>query len=85
MTFLFWTCWILDVLLLVLSAGGKSFRAGFGAGTDINGWVMFACAVIVVVSLFLRVAGHPKVAVIIAGIPVAALAILYVLEGRAGG
>jgi hypothetical protein len=39
MGFFFWLFWVLDALLLVLSAVGGGFRRSFGASDTLNTWI----------------------------------------------
>jgi len=85
MGFLFWTCWIVDLLIVALAVLGRGFRASFGAGTALNTIVIGLCGLAVIAALVFRLAGRPKPAMIIVLVPLAALLVLYWMEERSEG
>ena len=80
MNFLFWTCWIVDLLIVAVAVMGRGFRASFGAGTDLNTIVIGLCGLAVVAALVLRLAGRPRSALVVALVPLADLLVLYWIE-----
>jgi hypothetical protein len=54
MGFFFWLFWVLDALLLVLSAVGGGFRRSFGASDTLNTWITLLMILVLILSLVLR-------------------------------
>jgi hypothetical protein len=54
MGFFFWLFWVLDALLLVLSAVGGGFRRSFGASDTLNIWITLLLILVLILSLVLR-------------------------------
>lgn len=80
MTFIFWACWIADLLLLLLAFGGKGFRSGFGADTSLNGVVIVITGVVLAASLVLQLSGKHRWALLVAALPIAGILTLYLFE-----
>jgi uncharacterized membrane protein YozB (DUF420 family) len=78
--FIFWTCWIIDLLLLLLAFGGKGFRSGFGADTSLNGVVIVITGVVLAASLVLQFSGKHRSALLVAALPLAGMLALYLME-----
>lgn len=54
MGFFFWLFWVLDALLLVLSAVGGGFRRSFGTSDTLNTWITLLMILVLILSLVLR-------------------------------
>jgi hypothetical protein len=54
MGFFFWLFWVLDALLLALSAVGGGFRRSFGASDTLNTWITLLMILVLILSLVLR-------------------------------
>jgi hypothetical protein len=81
MNFLFWLCWILDLLLLGLLILGSGLRTSFGAGTNLNGWLTLLVVVVIIVSLILRFSSEQKIiSLAVVAIPFILLTIMYLFE-----
>lgn len=81
MAFLFWTFWIIDILLLALTVMGKNFRSGFGAGIDLNIIIMVFLLIILAASLWIWLVLKQKtIGVIVAGLPILVMLIYYFID-----
>ncbi len=83
MTYLFWTLWIIDILLLALTVLGKNFRSGFGAGVDLNILFIVILLIILAASLWIWLVLKQKMTgVIVAGLPMLAMLIYYFIDTK---
>jgi hypothetical protein len=85
MTFLFWTCIIIDILLVALTVAGSNFRSSFGASTDFNTIALIVYGLSIAGAIICRFAVKPKwVSLLIAALPVLILFLLYLFEKKTG-
>jgi len=85
MTFLFWSCWIINVLILIIAMIGKGFRASFGAGVDLNNLIIVFLFIILAGSLIIRFSlKHKGLSLFMVSLPVLAMVILYFYEKISG-
>jgi hypothetical protein len=85
MSFLFWLGWGFNLLLLIIAFMGKGFRAGFGAGVDLN--VLFIVVLIAVLagSLILRFSVKQKwMSLVVVSLPICMMLFLYLFEKISG-
>ena len=85
MPFLFWTLWIIDLLLLALAFVGKGFRSGFGAGIDLNVLFIIGLIIVLIGSLVFRYAFKQKaISLVVVSIPLLVILIMYLFDKMAG-
>ncbi|MGB3079329.1 MAG: hypothetical protein WBB31_09665 [Saprospiraceae bacterium] len=85
MSFLFWFLFILDLLLIILTIGASDFRAGFGASTYFNTWILIVTVISLIASLVTRYYFRQnKLSLLVVAIPVLLLFVMYVFEKRSG-
>ncbi|MCK6695486.1 MAG: hypothetical protein L6Q97_25710 [Thermoanaerobaculia bacterium] len=83
MAFLFWLFWVLDLLIAVIALWGAGFRSSFGAGTDINTWVIIGMILVLAASLTLRFAFKLRLAsLIVAALPLLVALIASFIDSR---
>lgn len=81
MAFLFWTFWIIDILLLALTVLGKNFRSGFGAGIELNIIILVFLLIILAASLWIWLVLKQKtIGVIVAGLPILVMLMYYFID-----
>lgn len=85
MSFLFWLCWIINVLLLLIAMVGKGFRSGFGAGVDLNVLLTIILIGVLAVSLILRFSVKQKwISLVVVSLPLSMMLVLYLFEKISG-
>ena len=85
MPFLFWTLWVINLLLLALAMFGKGFRSSFGAGIDFNVVMILGLLIVLVSSLVLRFAVKQKaISLVVVSIPLLVLLAMYIFEKMTG-
>ncbi|HEY3386680.1 MAG TPA: hypothetical protein VGK46_09230 [Saprospiraceae bacterium] len=85
MTFLFWSCWVINVLILIIAILGKGFRSSFGAGVDFNILLIIFLLIILASSLILRFALKQKgLSLFVVSLPLLAMFVLYLYEKVSG-
>ena len=85
MSFLFWLCWIINVLLLIMAILGKGFRSDFGAGVDLNVLLTIVLIVVLAGSLILRFSLKQKwVSLVVVSLPVCMMLVWYLFEKISG-
>ena len=85
MSFLFWLCWIINLLLLVMAIFGKGFRSDFGAGVDLNVLLTIVLIVVLAGSLILRFSLKQKwVSLVVVSLPVCMMLVWYLFEKISG-
>jgi hypothetical protein len=78
---LFWLCWIIDVLLILLVMAGSNFRSGFGAGNDFNNMALLVLLVLLLASILTRILVRPKwVSLVLAALPILLLLVFYLFD-----
>ncbi len=83
MNFLFWICWVLDILIIGLLVLGSGFRSSFGASTDLNSWLLILIIVIAGSSLVLRfLLKHRNISLAVAAVPLIVLVLMYLFEKK---
>ncbi len=81
MTFLFWTLWIINILLLFLAIVGKGFRSGFGAGVDLNSVVIIVLIAVMAGSLVFRYSVKQKwISLVVVSLPLWLMMLWYIFE-----
>jgi len=81
MSFLFWLCWIINVLLLIMAILGKGFRSDFGAGVDLNVLLTIVLIVVLAGSLILRFSLKQKWgSLVVVSLPVCMMLVWYLFE-----
>ena len=85
MSFLFWLCWIINLLLLIMAILGKGFRSDFGAGVDVNVLLTIVLIVVLAGSLILRFSLKQKwVSLVVVSLPVCMMLVWYLFEKISG-
>ena len=85
MVFLFWTLWIMNVLLLMLAIMGKGFRESYGAGINLNVLMIIGTLVVLIASLVLKFSAKQKaVSLAVVALPVLALLVMYLMDKITG-
>lgn len=85
MSFLFWLCWIINVLLLLIAMVGKGFRSGFGAGVDLNVLLTIILIGVLAGSLILRFSVKQKwISLVVVSLPLSMMLVLYLFEKISG-
>lgn len=85
MSFLFWLCWIINVLMLLIAIVGKGFRSGFGAGVDFNVLLTIVLVVVLAGSLILRFSVKQKwISLVVVSLPLCMMLVLYLFEKISG-
>ena len=85
MTFLFWSCWVINVLMLILAIIGKGFRSSFGAGVDFNILMIIFLVIILTGSLIIRFSlRHKGLSLIVVSLPLLTMFVLYLYEKITG-
>ena len=71
MSFLFWLCWIINLLLLVIAILRKGFRSDFGAGVDLNVLLTIVLIAVLAGSLILRYSVKQKwISLVVVALPI---------------
>lgn len=84
MTFLFWTCWIIDLLLCVIAIIGKGFADSFHKSSSVP-WLAILLVGCTVAGFMLQVVFKKTTwALLTAALPLAAMLGLYFIEKIAG-
>ena len=60
MTFLFWLCWVFDLLAAIFLLWAVGFRSGFGASTGMQQGLLLVLIVVLIASLILRFGGRSR-------------------------
>lgn len=85
MVFLFWTLWIMNVLLLMLAVVGKGFRESFGAGVNLNVLIISLTLIVLIASLVLKFSAKQKwMSLVVVALPVLALLVIYIMDKITG-
>lgn len=85
MVFLFWTLWIMNVLLLMLALVGKGFRESFGAGVNLNVLIISLTLIVLIASLVLKFSAKQKwISLVVVALPVLALLVIYMMDKITG-
>lgn len=85
MVFLFWTLWIMNVLLLMLALVGKGFRESFGAGVNLNVLIISLTLIVLIASLVLKFSAKQKwMSLVVVALPVLALLVIYIMDKITG-
>lgn len=85
MVFLFWTLWIMNVLLLMLAVVGKGFRESFGAGVNLNVLIISLTLIVLIASLVLKFSAKQKwISLVVVALPVLALLVIYMMDKITG-
>lgn len=85
MSFLFWLCWMINVLLLLIAMVGKGFRSGFGAGVDLNVLLTIILIGVLAGSLILRFSVKQKwISLVVVSLPLSMMLVLYLFEKISG-
>ena len=85
MVFLFWTLWIMNVLLLMLAVVGKGFRESFGAGVNLNVLIISLTLIVLIASLVLKFSAKQKwISLVVVALPVLALLVIYIMDKITG-
>lgn len=85
MSFLFWLCWIINLLLLIMAILGKGFRSDFGAGVDLNVVLTIVLIAVLAGSLILRYSVKQKwINLVVVALPICLMLIWYVFEKISG-
>lgn len=85
MVFLFWTLWIMNVLLLILAVVGKGFRESFGAGVNLNVLIISLTLIVLIASLVLKFSAKQKwISLVVVALPVLALLVIYIMDKITG-
>jgi len=85
MPFLFWTLWVINLLLLALATVGKGYRSSFGAGIDFNVVMILGLLIVLVSSLVLRFAVKQKaISLVVVSIPLLVVLAMYIYEKMTG-
>lgn len=85
MVFLFWTLWIMNVLLLILAVVGKGFRESFGAGVNLNVLIISLTLIVLIASLVLKFSAKQKwISLVVVALPVLALLVMYIMDKITG-
>lgn len=83
MNFLFWLCWVINVLIVLLAFIGKGFRDSFGANAVLNIFIMVCMLAILAGSLVVRFGVKQKsVSLVMVMLPLLAMLIWYVIDQR---
>lgn len=81
MGFFFWLFWLLDALLLALSAVGGGFRRSFGASDTLNTWITLGLILVLTLSLVLRFVFKLRwPGLIVAALPWIVLFVAYLVD-----
>ena len=81
MVFLFWTLWIMNVLLLMLAVMGKGFRESFGAGINMNVLIIVGTLLVLIASLVLKFSAKQKgISLVVVALPMLALLVMYIID-----
>jgi hypothetical protein len=85
MNALFWICFFIDFLLIILIAAGSKFRTGFGANNNFNNMALLLLILILVAAIVTRILVQPKwVSLILVALPILLMIILYLFEKKTG-
>jgi hypothetical protein len=85
MTFLFWSCWIINVLILIIAIIGKGFKASFGAGVDLNNLIIIFLLIVLTGSLIIRFSlKHKGLSLFAVSLPLLVMFVLYLYEKISG-
>ena len=85
MVFIFWTLWIMNVLLLMLAVVGKGFRESFGAGVNLNVLIISLTLIVLIASLVLKFSAKQKwMSLVVVALPVLALLVIYMMDKITG-
>lgn len=85
MPFLFWTLWVVNLLLLALAIVGKGYRSSFGAGIDFNVVMILGLLIVLVSSLVLRFAVKQKaISLVVVSIPLLVVLVMYLFDKMTG-
>ncbi|MGB4849747.1 MAG: hypothetical protein WBP41_17610, partial [Saprospiraceae bacterium] len=81
----FWLLWIINLLLAILTVGASDFRAGFGAGTNFNNWILIVTVISLIAGLVTRYYFRQnRLSLLVVAIPVMLLLLMYVFEKISG-
>jgi hypothetical protein len=85
MNILFWLCWIIDLLLVLLVVAGSKFRISFGANTDVNNIAILLLVLILLSAIITRIVIKQKwISLMLAALPILMLILLYLFEKKTG-
>lgn len=85
MAFIFWTFWIIDLILTLLVFMGKDFRRSWGAGVDLNAALGAAMVLCLIGSLALRFVLRRELwSVFVAGLPLLGVLLWYLVDKARG-
>jgi hypothetical protein len=83
MSLLFWFLFILDLFLAILTVGASDFRAGFGASTNFNNWILVTTIISLIASLVTRYYFRQnKLSLLVVAIPILLLLLMYIFEKK---
>ncbi len=83
MNFLFWLCWVINILIVLLVFAGKGFRDSFGANAGLNILIIVSMLAIMIGSLVLRFGLKQKsFSLVLVMLPLLAMIIWYFIDQR---
>jgi len=85
MTFLFWLCWVFDLLAAIFLLWAVGFRSGFGASTGMQQGLLLVLIVVLISGLILRFGERPRwISLGIVLLPIACLIIGWLFSKISG-